>query len=103
MADDPKSFADPPIDLRCPCCSTKLVVDRDSGEILYEERPKKLGPTWEEALLAGKQRQDEAEALFTKGMERERHADDILEKKFREALKRADKSDEPPRRIFDLD
>ena len=24
----------------CPCCSTKLVVDTDSGEILSEERPK---------------------------------------------------------------
>ena len=30
-------------------------------------------------------------------------ADEILEKKFKEALKRADKSEAPPPRIFDLD
>ena len=26
-------------DVTCPCCSTKLTVDADSGEILAEERP----------------------------------------------------------------
>ncbi|MFQ5744242.1 MAG: hypothetical protein ACE5HV_11720 [Acidobacteriota bacterium] len=91
------------LELRCPCCSTKLVIERDSGEILYEERPKKAGPSWDEALRVGKEKQAEAEAMFHKGMHRERHADEILEKKFKEALKRADKSDAPPPRPFDFD
>lgn len=91
------------IELRCPCCQTKLVIDPNSGEILFEERPKRSGFSWDEAVEAGKKKQAEAEAMFTKGMDRERHADEILEKKFEEALKRADKSDKPPPRPFDLD
>lgn len=91
------------LDITCPCCSTKLTVDRDTGDIRYEQRPKKAEVSWDHALAAGKNRQDEAEALFNRGMDRERRADDILEKKFKEALERADKSDKPPPRIFDLD
>jgi hypothetical protein len=89
--------------IQCPCCSTKLTVDATTGDILHEERPKRSELSWDYALQAGKNKQAEAEDLFNKGMDRERRADDILEKKFKEALKRADKSDSPPPRIFDLD
>lgn len=92
-----------PLDIQCPCCSTRLTVDGDTGDILHEERPKRSEMSWDHALQAGKSKQAEAEALFNKGMDRERRADDILEKKFKEALKRADKSETPPPRIFDLD
>ena len=91
------------LDITCPCCSTKLTVDRDTGDILHEQRPRRAEVSWDHALQAGKNKQAEAEALFNQGMDRERRADDILEKKFKEALKRADKSDAPPPRIFDLD
>jgi len=98
-----RPVGDDNLDVRCPGCTTKLVIDRDSGEILHEERPRKSAPTWEEALETGRRKQAEAEEWFARGMERERNADAILEKKFREALKRADRSDTPPPRIFDLD
>ena len=97
------SIPDDPLDLKCPCCSTKLVVDRRTGDILHEERPKRAEVSWEHALSAGKSKQAAAEAMFNDGMDRERRADEILDKKFAEALKRADKSDTPPPRIFDLD
>ena len=54
-------------------------------------------------MSAGEAKQVAAEAMFKEGMDRENRADDILKKKFEEALKRADKSDTPPPRIFDLD
>ena len=92
-----------PLEMKCPCCSTKLVVDRINGDILHEERPKKVAASWDQALSAGEAKQMAAEAMFKAGMDRENRADDILEKKFEEALKRADKSDIPPPRIFDLD
>lgn len=92
-----------PLEMKCPCCSTKLVVDRVNGDILHEERPKKAGISWDQALSAGEAKQVEAEAMFKDGMDRENRADEILEKKFKEALKRADKSETPPPRIFDLD
>lgn len=99
MSRDPEH----PIELICPCCRTELTVDRGSGEVLHERRPKRAGPSWEEALAAGKQKEAQAEKLFSQGIERERNADSLLEKKFREALKRADDGDDPPPRIFDLD
>ncbi len=78
-------------------------MDVASAEILIEERPKRSGLDWNEALAAGGTRKAEAEKTFLKGIERERNVDDLLEKKFREALKKADKSDDPPPRIYDLD
>jgi hypothetical protein len=87
----------------CPCCSTKLTIDAESGEVLHEERPPRQSLSWNAAVQAGARKQAEAEATFEKGIERVRNADDLLEKKFREALKHADKSDAPPPRIFDLD
>lgn len=103
MADKRTAGSNDPLELKCPCCSTKLIVDRSNGDILHEERPKKSEVSWDYALKAGKTKQAEAEALFSQGMDREHRADEILEKKFKEALKRADKSDAPPPRIFDLD
>lgn len=91
------------LEIRCPCCTTRLVVHPGSGEILHQERPKAAARSWEDALRAGRRKQAEAEELFARGMDRERNADSILQKKFEEALKRADKSDTPPPRIFDLD
>ncbi len=90
-------------EIRCPCCRTKLTLDAASGAILFEERPKRDAATWDGALAAGKRQQDDAARQFKQGIERELNADELLEKKFREALKRADKSDSPPPRIFDLD
>lgn len=103
MAETPTAGSNEPLELKCPCCSSKLVVDRGTGDILHEERPQRSEVNWDYALKAGKDKQAEAEALFSEGMDRERRADKILEKKFEEALKRADKSDTPPPRIFDLD
>ena len=54
-------------------------------------------------MAAGKRQQEDAVRQFEQGIERQLNADELLEKKFREALKRADKSDSPPPRIFDLD
>lgn len=103
MPDRPTGETEQPLEVTCPCCRTKLTIDADSGEILLQERPKTAGLSWDEALAASATNRSEAEKLFDRGLERERNADEILEKKFREALKRADKSDSPPPRIFDLD
>ncbi len=103
MAETPTGGTNEALELKCPCCSTKLVVDRDTGDILHEERVKKAEVSWEYALNAGKNKRAEAEALFNEGMDREQRSDEILAKKFEEAVKRADKSDAPPPRIFDLD
>ena len=96
-------MSDETLDVTCPCCQTRLTLDAGDGTVLLEERPKKPGKGWDEVVQIGTDKQAAAERMFQQNMDRERNADEILDKKFREALKRADKSDTPPPRIFDLD
>ena len=92
-------------DVTCPCCSTKLTVDAASGEILAEERPAPdREKTFEKAMgevQTGASRREEA---FAKAFDRTQNLDDLLNKKFEEARKKAakDKS-EKPRNPFDMD
>ena len=71
MSDTPQAPSEGPLELRCPCCSTVLTVDRTTGDILYEQRPKKSEANWDQALKAGAQKKEAAEALFNEGMDRE--------------------------------
>ena len=88
----------------CPCCSTVLHLDRDTGALLLEERPRK-GPvkSLEEAARENAARQDQARAQLAKAMQDEKNRDEIMEKKFKEAMKKAEKDETPPPRPFDLD
>ena len=94
-----------PLILTCPCCGTVLHLDRSTGAILLEDRPKK-GPlkSFEEAARENASRQEQARTQLARAMEETKHKDEILEKKFREALKKAEKDETPPPpRPFDLD
>ncbi len=88
----------------CPCCKTKLVVEKESGEILSEERPKQeIQQTFEDAVTkvrGGAKRREEA---FDKAFDRTKRMDDLLEKKFEEAAKKAKKDKSKPRTPFDFD
>ncbi|HEU5182563.1 MAG TPA: hypothetical protein VFW45_17385 [Candidatus Polarisedimenticolia bacterium] len=88
----------------CPCCNTVLHLDRDTGALLLEERPRK-GPTksLEEAARENAARQEQARAQLAKAMQEEKHRDEIMEKKFKEAMKKAEKDETRPPRPFDLD
>jgi hypothetical protein len=91
-------------EITCPCCTTKLVIDAATGEILAEERPKQdLTQTFEKALgdvQSGSRRREEA---FSKAFERTQRLDDLLNKKFEEAKKKAADAPQKPRSPFDLD
>ncbi len=92
-------------DIVCPCCSTKLTVDAATGEILAEERPKvDHQKTFEDAVSDVRSGADRREEAFAKAFDRTQHLDDLLNKKFEEARKKAakDKS-KKPRSPFDLD
>ena len=82
----------------CPCCSTELVVDAASGEILAENRPKvDHKKTFDDAMgkvHTGAARRADA---FSKAFDRTKNQEDVLEKKFEEAAKKA-KDDKSPRR-----
>jgi hypothetical protein len=92
-------------DVRCPCCSSTLVIDTNLRRVVRHEEPARSDTpelSQAERILA-----DEAarrDALFARSVESERTRDDDLSKRFEEAMKQAGR--EPvttPTRDFDLD
>ena len=75
-----------------------------SGEILSEERPKlDATKTFDDAMSKVRGGADRRAQAFDKAFDRTKHLDDVLEKKFEEARKKAKKGDSKPRSPFDLD
>jgi hypothetical protein len=94
------------LNVTCPCCHAKLVVDPVFGAVLSHEAPAKAGPNVDlenaQGILADQHRQREDK--FADSFFQETHKEDILAKKFEEAMKKA--KDAPagkPVRDFDLD
>ena len=94
------------LNVTCPCCQAKLVVDPVFGAVLSHEAPPKKGPdvdlTQASSILEAQQRQREDK--FADSWFQETNKEDILAKKFEEAMKKA--KDAPagkPIRDFDLD
>jgi len=94
------------LNVTCPCCQAKLVVDPIFGSVLSHEAPVKAGPnldlTKASSILEEQKRQREDK--FADSVFQETHKEDILTKKFEEAMKKA--KDAPagkPIRDFDLD
>ncbi len=90
----------------CPCCQAKLTVDPVFGAVLSHEAPPKAGPnidlTDAAGVLAEQNRQREDK--FRDSWFQETNKEDILAKKFEEAMKKAkDAPAEKPIRDFDLD
>jgi hypothetical protein len=94
------------LNVTCPCCHAKLVIDPVFGSLLSHEAPPKTGPNidLEKAhdVLAEQKRQREDK--FADSWFKETNKEDILAKKFEEAMKKA--KDAPagkPIRDLDLD
>jgi hypothetical protein len=78
------------VSVDCPCCGTKLVVDAATGTILSEERPKAdPGATFETAMHEVQTGAARREDAFSKAFERTKNLDDLLQKKFEEAKRKA--------------
>lgn len=89
----------------CPCCEATIVVDRLSGEVLlHKAKEHRAGGGSLESMVKGLETQrSEAEKRFEKQLESQKDRSRILEEKFKEALERAEKSDEKFVNPLDLD
>jgi hypothetical protein len=94
------------LNVTCPCCQAKLIVDPIFGAVLSHEAPVRSGPnvdlTDAQKILNEQNRQREDK--FADSWFQESNKEDILAKKFEEAMKKA--KDAPagkPIRDFDLD
>ncbi|HXH28112.1 MAG TPA: hypothetical protein VNL37_03640, partial [Candidatus Polarisedimenticolia bacterium] len=87
------------LNLVCPCCDTLLVVDPATGAILREERrARREFQTLDDALDQVKSQHRDAQTRLNRAMQEARNREEILEKKFEEARRKAAESDEPPPR-----
>lgn len=97
----------PSFDVTCPCCGAVLKIDSDSEAVIAHTpavKPKMFNDI-EEAARAMKEQDVRRESIFRQSVEAQKHASDLLEKKFQEAVKKAKESPDTgkPIRDFDLD
>lgn len=92
-------------EITCPCCEATLVIDRVSGEVLLHKIKEKRGPGGSlDAMVAGLETQkSEAAKRFDRQLESQKDRARILEERFKEALERAEKSDEKYVNPLDMD
>ena len=95
-----------PIEVACPCCQSKLVIDPQLASVLSHTPPPKAAPDVDISdaarILAEQARRREDK--FRESWEAENKKEDLLARKFEEALKKA--HEEPtgkPLRDFDLE
>jgi hypothetical protein len=92
------------VEATCPCCRTLLTVDTATGEILAEERPKAdHSKSFDDAMTQVRGGAQHREQVFDKAFSKTKHLDEILEKKFEEAQKKASKDKSKLKNPFDLD
>lgn len=94
-------------EVTCPCCGAMLKVDAATQGIIAHT-PKVQPKTFndmEEAAHAMREQDSRRESIFRQSVEAQKHASDILEKKFQEAVKKAKETPDTgrPIRDFDLD
>jgi len=94
-------------EVTCPCCSAVLKVDPVEKAVIAHTaavRPRTFADM-EEAARAMKEQDVRRNSIFRQSVEAQKHASDLLEKKFQEALKKAKESPDTgkPIRDFDLD
>lgn len=90
--------------LICPCCEATIIVDAVTGAIIsHEEKQKALGSFEDMARNLDKAKQTR-EQILAQEMSSMKDRERLLEEKFREAMKRAEKDkDKVYRNPLDMD
>ncbi len=94
------------LEVACPDCSAVLRIDAETGALIsHTSAPRKR--TFEDlatAAQAMREQEERKESIFRQSLEAEKNKEDVFEKKFAEALRKAKEApDGKPFREFDLD
>ena len=93
-------------EVACPDCGAMLKVDAATGLVVsHTPAPRKrMFEDLETAAQAMREHDERKESIFRQSVEAEKNKEDLFEKKFAEALRKAkDAPDGKPLRDFDLD
>ena len=97
----------PAFEVTCPCCNGLLKIDPDTRAVIAHTAAvaPKMFQDMEAAARAMKEQDSRRDSIFAQSVEAQKHASDLLEKKFQEALRKAKESPDTgkPIRDFDLD
>jgi len=102
MAKTPPNF-----EVACPCCGALLKIDIATTAVIAHTpavKPRMFNDM-EDAARAMKEQDIRRESIFRQSVEAQKHASELLDKKFQEAVKKAKESPDTgkPIRDFDLD
>ncbi|MDT5157068.1 MAG: hypothetical protein QOC61_830 [Acidobacteriota bacterium] len=88
----------------CPCCEAALVIDAQTGAIISHEEKAKPLASFEDMAKEMERQKKLREQVFTQELGSMKDRERLLEEKFREAMKRAEKDkDTPYRNPLDYD
>ena len=90
--------------LICPCCEATLSIDAQTGSLISHEEKAKPLASFDEMVKGLDKQKEMRNQIFAQELSSMKDRDRILEEKFQEAMKRADKDkDKPYRNPLDLD
>ena len=88
----------------CPCCEATLSIDAQTGAMISHAEKAKPLASFDEMVKGLDKQKQVREQIFTQELSSMKDRDRILQEKFQEAMKRADKDkDKPYRNPLDLD
>jgi hypothetical protein len=89
--------------LVCPCCEATLTIDAETGALLsHEEKHKQLG-SFEDMVKDLDRQKQTREQIFAQEMSSHKDRGRLLEEKFLEAKKKAEKDTKIYRNPLDMD
>ena len=92
------------LEVVCPCCETRLQVDKKTCEVQWMEDKAKEVQSLSDILKGYEHHKKESEGEFLKQSSLQKDRARLLNEKFKEAQKNVDKtSTDKPLRDFDLD
>src|SRR5918911_1641084 len=80
----------------CPCCEATIIVDAQTGAIISHEEKSKPLASFEEMVKGLDKQKQMREQIFQQELGSMKDRERILEEKFREAMKRAEKDKDKP-------
>ena len=88
----------------CPCCEATLSIDSQTGALMSHQEKSKPLDSFDEMVKGLDKQKQQREQIFAQELSSMKDRDRILEEKFQEAMKRAEKDkDKPYVNPLDLD
>jgi len=80
----------------CPCCEATLTIDAQTGAMISHEEKARPVASFDEMVKGLDKQKQMREQIFAQELSSMKDRDRILQEKFEEAMKRADKEKDKP-------